>query len=359
MNIICPNCNRPSSHRGEVEPGRKILCRSCRNRFDFLPEQHILDVTPDDDKPPPRVAPIVVTERNKPRLPRRGGIRAFEASRKSTAIILSIGLLGLLGLFINWYVSTVRDLDVASGKAALRRVARLKKYTTPNVPTNREAESRLESAKSVAPRATPLPMDVVPATGTLAQSRTGPASGQQTFLPGVVPSSWPEQPLRYSPSIAFENRDQTVPAAQGSPTQVGFSLGTSDFGFSDNRAPVQAVAAPKRELSPLEAKQLASKFYMGKKLRKDGKVRSATKIFREIVEKYPDSEEAAEARSLMVVTANTRSDNAHEQLTQAEGLERLGSREKARVEYQAIISLYPESSQAQKAKQRLKQLEKK
>jgi len=58
-------------------------------------------------------------------------------------------------------------------------------------------------------------------------------------------------------------------------------------------------------------------------------------------------------------SSDQRSDKAQEQLIRAEGLEKLGSNEAARIEYEAIVSKYPETLQAGKAKEYLKELEKK
>jgi hypothetical protein len=162
----------------------------------------------------------------------------------------------------------------------------------------------------------------MPGQGSLPNPRLGP----------VDPNSLLGQATRPNPNI---KSPEAVPAA---PTPYSAS---------------QPPEPRKKEFDPGAEKKASSKLNWAKRLEKDGKVRLATKVYEEILEKYPDTEAAKIAQEHGAKVVDSRVDKAQEQLARAQQWERLNNFPEAKAEYEGIISRYPETDQAKTAKERL------
>jgi TolA-binding protein len=80
----------------------------------------------------------------------------------------------------------------------------------------------------------------------------------------------------------------------------------------------------------------------------------ANKLYQEIIEKFPGSSAAGEAQKMAGYSPDKRVERAAKSLTTAQGLELAGSLTDAKGVYQEVILRYPDTEQAEVARQRLK-----
>jgi tetratricopeptide (TPR) repeat protein len=270
----------------------------------------------------------------------------LDTSRRSAGIALSILLLGMAGLFVNWYSQTVKSLESSATKAGNKRAAKIQKLASHDGLRN--------ALKPKSPTATPTPTRAPPYTPNLLSagavvSARAPTS-PQTSAPGAPPPNGGLFARQVSPPPVTES----VPAAPTPYVAPAPSLGT------DLKSGVQpAVKNLKVPPDPADEKKANSKLYQAKKLEQEGKVRLATKLYQEILEKYPDTEAAKVAERHADKVVDTRVDKAQEQLAHARQYERTNSFEEAKAEYEGLIRRYPETEAAKEAKDRLEKLTKK
>jgi tetratricopeptide (TPR) repeat protein len=249
-----------------------------------------------------------------------------------------VGIVSALAAFITWYVRTVRALDRSVIQATEQRASQVEE---------------LSSYKAIqsAPRVTPnflmkpyspeLLQQARPDSllGKLAQNPVpGPGSLLNPPLGPVDPNSLLGQATRPKSDI------QVSEAAPATPT-----ASTAD------RPP----EPPKKKFDPAAEKKANILLNRARRHEKDGKVRLATKVYQEILEKYPDTEAAKIAEQHATKFVDSRADKAQEQLVRGQQWEKLNNFPEAKAEYEAIISRYPETEQAKTAKERLEALGKK
>ena len=128
--------------------------------------------------------------------------------------------------------------------------------------------------------------------------RHGRESGHAPFIAGYVadPLSRPEWH-----ALARSFRGHTV-----------WSITRVDLECSARR--------PSRPSIPRPRERANSKLYRAKKLESEGKVRSATKVYREILDEYPETRAAHTAANRIDDISDSREDKAEAQLTRAMGL---------------------------------------
>jgi hypothetical protein len=240
------------------------------------------------------------------------------------AVMMGIGLLGLVGLFLNWYAHTVRSLEKSAIKASQKRASKVKVL----------ASSR---AIYIQPSAAPKLL-VAPST---AQSSPAPA-------PKNLPASW----------TASASLPTTV---SGGPTGRVPSVKTVTEPTPPPPTPYVAPPEP-REVGPPNAvaeKRANAKLSQARRMEKEGKARLAAKLYQQILDQFPETEAAKIADGKGTLVMDKRIDKAEEQFAHAQQFERTNSLAEAKAEYAGMISRYPETEAAKKAKERLAVLNKK
>jgi hypothetical protein len=161
------------------------------------------------------------------------------------------------------------------------------------------------------------------------------------------------QPTRTAPPPIQNFAQQTT-----APTS---SLGGSFWPRASDQSIEPTVPAPRpleRPVSDEDEKKAASKVYMARKLEKEGKVRLATKYYQEVLDKYPGTDAAEEAQRRIGYAMDKRVERAAKLLSLAQGFEISQSVDEARAQYEEIVSFYPETEQANTARERLEALKK-
>jgi TolA-binding protein len=171
-------------------------------------------------------------------------------------------------------------------------------------------------------------------------------------LPPTVVEQPPAQPKAVPPAVAQQpqaGQQQQVPHSLNNLVRPDPQQGQA-FQVEHQDEP----ATKHHLLSEADEKKATSKLYLAKKFDKEGKVRLANKLCQEIIEKFPGSSAAGEAQQLAGYSLDKRVERAAKSLTTAQGLELGGSLTDAKGVYQEIILLYPDTEQAEVARQRLK-----
>jgi hypothetical protein len=175
-------------------------------------------------------------------------------------------------------------------------------------------------------------------------------------LPPTVVEQPPAQPKAVPLAVAQqtqEGQQQQVPNLLNDLVRADPQQGQA---FQDENQ--DEPASKHHLLSEADEKKATSKLYLAKKLDKEGKVRLANKLYQEIIEKFPGSSAAGEAQKMAGYSLDKRVERAAKSLTTAQGLELAGSLTDAKGVYQEIISLYPDTEQAEVARHRLNAISK-
>ena len=202
--LECPHCHTKMRTRKLVGPGDQIRCPRCRQVFHLLPdEESLVETCPvvregemlmRERTPIPRTRAWEAEETPTPRQPEGGRApvapkreqagrpKLFEHTRATVATSLAITLLGLIALFLYWYVNTVRSLDRSVVQASQQRISSINKLVSGKATAAKGAAAKGAAAKGAAAKAT--------AAKTVAASATvaAPAATDRTVAPAGLES---------------------------------------------------------------------------------------------------------------------------------------------------------------------------
>lgn len=132
------------------------------------------------------------------------------------------------------------------------------------------------------------------------------ASSKSILLP-IVPQPAKLQPLPPPVPVPIVVQPATTP-------QLTLAGLLNQPGISPPQPPLPTLtpAPVVRKFNPANEKKANSKLYQAQKLEKEGKVRLASKLFTEIVAKFPDTEAAQTAESKADKVVDHRTDKAQE-----------------------------------------------
>jgi hypothetical protein len=176
-----------------VQPGDRIICPRCHQVFHLFPdEESLVETFPvavdeavltseqrviprtrsweSDETPIPKPNPAAVAAVQAKKRETTGGTPPLEASRATVAALLTIVLLGLVGLFLYWYAGTVRSLDRTAVAASQRRIESVNQFL------KGKAASKVARAKT-ADRST-TDRTIAPATLEVAGTVVGVSSAE-------------------------------------------------------------------------------------------------------------------------------------------------------------------------------------
>ncbi len=265
--IVCPACQAERTIEKAMRPGAEIRCQSCKHLFVPVP-------VVDDDRdlplpPPPPPGKGPPRRKKEPKELHGNFYDRIGGSRRTMCVVFGILLAGCVGLWASWYGDTVKKLDINADKAGDRY---------------RKGIDNLAKNPSKAKIPTVAPAIVLKAKAKPDQPAKSVASSQ--------------------PSTSAKTTDianPPAPAPAPAPNRMIITPAPNRMIITPQALPPAPPPAPTKPVSvkpvdPVAEKKAAAKLHQADKLLNEGKPKLASKLKKEILEQYPDTEAAASIR---------------------------------------------------------------
>jgi TolA-binding protein len=118
----------------------------------------------------------------------------------------------------------------------------------------------------------------------------------------------------------------------------------------------KSVPADDEDFDPIADNKATAKLRQAERFARASQPRNATRVYQEIVARFPDTPSALIASDRLVGAESKRANDAMKILIRAESLRHLGSIELAKLDYETILKLYPGTPHARIARKVLASL---
>ncbi len=269
--IVCPACQCERSTDKYIRPGAEMRCPKCRHLFVPVPvpaEDHDLSLPP---PPPPGTGPP--RTKKEPKELYGNMYQRLGESRRTTGIILGICLAGLIGLWFSWYSDWIHFLGTHPYAA--------KKAFTKKIDALASDKSLKADIPSVEPR-----IKVRPESGQPTENAA------PTPPPLVTGFARPPAPVTNVEPLPTPPTDFARPLASSPETQG--VMGPAQGGLAGAAPGAQKTKkqTPVKPPDPEAEKKAHAKLTQAIKALKDGKSRVASKLKKDVLDLYPDTEAA-------------------------------------------------------------------